>query len=249
MVIGIGLRVKIKFYNNIPGIETTMPIIPISQHRFDWKAIAAKKFQEAKQNLQGQRAISISHCPGINLLHQHGWIIRAWQDIYIENDGIDRFSWKSAVNQKEISGEDAVSYHDKSLYADFKTWPVNSFSIMLKINTGWRAVIPRGYMLYQFPVPYSDDNRFTAVPGAYTWEFGTNQLNVPMYWHKLKENTVITAGTPLAHIILSPLQNYDYEILEKPDSKLDRLYDIMFTNSFVRDYKKIKDFFSRLIKN
>ena len=97
-------------------------------------------------------------------------------------------------------------------------------------------------MLYQLPVFYHDDNRFTTNAGCYTDEMKIADLNVPMYWHLLNDNTLIKAGTPIAQLILVPKDQIDFEIIPIPQ-ELEQVNNIVKNNAFIKDYKDIKSFF------
>lgn len=240
---------KLKFYCTIPGVEKTMPIMLTRKLAFEWKTKSAKDFNNNKINPINDIVQSISNCPGINLLHTQGWIIRTWQDIVINVDIDGVVSWQTPIDQKLLSGEDYVSFHRSSHFKNFENWPLHTLRTSIKIQTGWRCIIPDGYLLYQLPVFYYDDNRFTTNAGCYSNEMSVADLTVPVYWHITNGNILIKAGTPIAQLLLVPKEQIDFEIIEVPEH-LEQVNHIVKNNTFITDYKSIKDFFSgRKISN
>jgi hypothetical protein len=233
---------KLKFYCTIPGVEKTMPILPTRNLAFDWKTKSAKDFNNNKKCPVEDLVQSISNCPGINLLHTQGWIIRTWQDIIVNSEPTGLINWQTPINQKLLNGEDYVSTHNSFNFKNFENWPLHTLKTLLKIQTGWRCIVPNGFVLYQLPVFYHDDNRFTTNAGCYTDEMKIADLNVPMYWHLLNDNTLIKAGTPIAQLILVPKDQIDFEIIPIPQ-ELEQVNNIVKNNAFIKDYKDIKSFF------
>jgi hypothetical protein len=59
------------------------------------------------------------------------------------------------------------------------------------------------------PVPYNDDNRFTAATGI----LKTNNFwNVQLYWHARPGKHIIKAGTPIGQMIAIKNDTVDSEI-------------------------------------
>lgn len=234
---------KIAFYNTLPGVEKTMPLISASNFIPDWKKAAAKEFSTEKSNL-GIQIHSVSNCPGLNMFQSQGWIIRTWQDIFIESNH-DNLNWRTPIDQKGIDGTDYIEFHPSEFLNNFIDIPENSIRSILKINTGWKAIIPKDLILHQLPIFYSNDQRFTALPGSYSSDYGIANLIIPIIWNVKNSQTVIEAGTPIAHLMLAPKKKYDYEILSEIPLHLQHESYIMMNNKFVRNYNTIKKYFSK----
>ena len=235
-------KVSLQFFNTMQGVEVSMPVIPANQLQYEWKKNAAKEYSELKNKTPGNFVASSSNCPGINLFHNQGWIIRAWQDIFIEASDKNNFMWNTPISQKDFSGEETISVHGHDRIKHFNNWPEFAYNGFIKINTGWKCVVPKGFVLYQLPAFYCDEDRFMAVPGCYSPDYGLAEINVPFYWYKMGAPCVIKAGTPLVHLILVPEEKYNFSIT-KPDHEKLRLQHLIFYNAFVRNYKDIKNFF------
>jgi hypothetical protein len=229
---------KIRFFPTISGLENTMPVIEkTGTNKSNWKKRASSDFIEKHLNL------SVSRCLGINLFDSQGWIIRSWQDIIIETNGDgESFSWETPIDQKLLNNEDYVSSHNKEFFSDyFQEWPENTLKTIIKLNTSWRCVIPKNYLLLQLPIFYSDQTNFTALPGCYSSEYGIANLNIPVYWYRLNHRIHIPAGTPLANYILLKQEKINC-IIDQKDEKLDNVNLIVSSNKFKRNYQEIKNF-------
>ena len=161
----------LRFVSEIAGLEEIMPIIKSSELKHAWKGRAIK-------DVDSNPAQNVARCPGINSVQREGWVIRLWQDVTV-SWGKEGVSWRSPYDQSNETSP-AVTFHNKELFHQYReNWPINACEDILKFNTGWVALVPKGYKLLQLPVMLSDDNRFTVVEGTY--ELGAPaELNVPV---------------------------------------------------------------------
>lgn len=226
----------IRFVSEIAGLEEIMPIIKSSELNHAWKSRAAKDADSDPRR-------SVSRCPGINSAQREGWVVRLWQDVTVswgpEEGG--HISWESSYDQSSSETPPVVTFHSKELFHQYRdNWPINACKEVLKFNTGWVALVPKGYKLLQLPVLLSDDNRFTVVEGLY--ELGSPaELNIPVYWNT-KGVTTIKAGTPLAQLILIPDTEYEHtvEAMSYKVQKELRLLRKVLGASFITSYSKIR---------
>lgn len=234
---------KIEFINQIPGVSELMPIIEAKSFRRPWVENALKDFavQRSDPNWKHNKLQHTARCPGIFTLQRQGWIMRTWQDIVIKTNG-DRksFEWRSA----SVHGGDAVSYHpEDQLYKFYSNWPENTLPLVLKFNTGWRCNVPKGYYLLEMPVTYSEETRFTTLPGFFYREAGPAHMNVQILWHVMDGEVLIKAGTPISQYLLVPKDQPEFVCREEQESDrlwLSTLYD---TSKFVKNYNEVKKLF------
>ncbi len=241
----------IKFISTIPGVSDFAPIYPASRYVYPWAKKAAESYKEGIKACPFEKHSTIQRCPGINKIKSMGWILPSWQDINITTDGagVD-FTYTTPLDQNDLNNESNVSFHKKELYSDFRdTWPVDTLKTVIKINTGWRVEVPKGYVLLQVPVPYMDTDIFTPLEGAYTYEYGPASINVPMYWHKHSGTHTIKAGTPLVKLILVSEPEALVEVVEDLEYRPGILANLVYSREFIRTYKSIKKFFTHNTKD
>ena len=90
------------------------------------------------------------------------------------------------------------------------------------------------------PVVYSDENRFTTLPGFFSHEHGPAQLNVQVMWHVMEGKTLIKAGTPISQYILMPKAKYDTEIRSIKQANDYEFHNLILNNRFITNYAKMK---------
>lgn len=234
----------IEFVNEIPGVADLMPIIDAKHYRHTWVNRAHQDFAKIRENpnWQHNKLLHTARCPGIFSLQRHGWILRTWQDIVITTNGDGKsFSWKSA----SAHGGDVVSYHDTVQYSAYMDhWPSHTLQIVLKINTGWRCNVPKGYYLMEMPVAHADENRFTTIPGYFSREAGPANMNVQLLWNVHCGETLLKAGTPIAQYILVPKEQPAASCREANDNDHILLRSSLYDASkFVKNYNEVKKLF------
>ena len=237
-------RPKIEFFNETPGVAEMMPLTPAKTFRHPWVERALSDFAKVRETpgWNHGKLMHTARCPGIFTLQRHGWIMRTWQDIVIQTTKGDpvNFSWLCA------HGQDGVGFHPPAQMAEFwDEWPADTMRSLIKINTGWRCIVPKGFYLLEMPLPLSEENRFTTVPGYFSRDAGPASMNVQLLWHVTDGQTLIKAGTPIAQYVLVPKDQPDMICRDaKPSDKLElsALYD---SSRFVKHYGEVRRLFGR----
>jgi hypothetical protein len=131
-----------------------------------------------------------------------------------------------------------------SIYQDLKP---NTLKTTVKIQSPWIVYVPVGYQLLCLPIPYPDDNRFTAAIGIIDGDQGPNFLNVQLFWHSLNSQEVIPAGTPLAQYFLVKKEEVETTIEQFTTETLEdlRLRRLTLGSQFLPNYSKLKTIFSK----
>jgi hypothetical protein len=241
---------KIVFETSIPGMDKIMPIIPAKDYKHPWVNRALDDLANIRKqpNYGMEKMIHTARCPGIFKLQRHGWILRTWQDITIETNGDGQtFRWTTPIDQSVINQEEYIGSHPPDqLHQYMNNWPNNTLKSLIKIHTGWKCVVPKGYYLMEMPVAYSDENRFTTVPGYFTREMGPAQMNVQLMWHLTEGKTLIKAGTPISQYILVPKQDFDIEMktIGKP-ANIHDLFDLSNQHRFIKNHNETKELFGK----
>jgi len=235
----------IEFINEIPGVAELMPLILARDHRQPWVNRVVQNFAEFRQtpHWQHNRVVHTARCPGIFSLQRHGWILRNWQDIEIETTGDGHtFNWRSP----SCAGGDPVGFHPPEQLSDyFDHWPQHTLRTIVKIHTGWRCIIPKGYYLMEMPVALNDESRFSTVPGYFMREHGPAQMNVQLLWHVLEGKTLIKAGTPLAQYVLVPKDQPEMTCRTAQPSDGFDVFNRLQESRWVKNYQQVKKLFSQ----
>ena len=241
---------KIIFENVIPGIDKIMPMIPAKEYKHVWHQKALDEFSKIRKqpNYGMEKMVHTVRCPGIFTLQRHGWISRTWQDITIETNGDgENFVWTTPLDQRQFGQGEYVQSHPKQqlqIYMD--NWKNDTLKTVVKISTGWRCIVPKGYYLLEMPVPYLDENRFTTLPGYFDRDQGPAQMNVQLLWHVMKGKTLIKAGTPIAQYVLVPKKQFEMEVRSVHSSNIHQVFEMVNNSKFVKNYNEIKKLFRKI---
>jgi hypothetical protein len=241
---------RLVFKNEIAGVATIMPIIAAKDVKHPWVAKAAEEYRAARKR-PDYGTTSVKHtvrCPGIFGLQRAGWVLRAYQDFTVQTNG-DGVScaWTSPLDQSILldGGENLISFHPEEMFASyFDTWRADTLRTVIKFNSGWYVRIPKGFMLLEMPVAYSDENRFTVLSGVYSDDMGVATLNPAFLWHELNGTVLVKAGTPIAQYLLVPKDSCEFEIQDKEVNEIT-LHQLVTQNRFTSDYRFIKDFWEK----
>ncbi len=236
---------KLKFECLLPEVAEQMPIVPAGKIQYQWakKMIKNMREESIKCPMNAQHT-HIAKCPGIALVARQGWVQKSYQDIYIKTDANGGFEWNTPLDQTQLTVDHEwnfpyITYHPSTDTEPYGILKPNTMSTVIKINSPWVVTVPKGYYLLCMPIPYHDDNRFTASIGLIDGDAGINFLNVQLFWHVSNSEEVIPAGTPLAQYYLIKKENIDTEIGPYTSSTLKGLrkrrlsLDSMFNRKYI----------------
>lgn len=234
----------IEFYSTIPGVEEVCPIIEAKDFSPKWVAKAKAEYIE-KLKQGDQRFYHIFQCPGIFDLFKTGYIVPMWHDIIIQtNKNKEAFNWiVPTADLPELTEIPLVGTHHHSLTEVLPTRPY-SIKPIVKINTPWRVIAPRGVKFLTIPIAYPDSFEFDQSIGIL--DPGVNsEINAQLYWNLLDGEYTIKAGTPLMHLIPLSDEKFNFvcrAITNKDKGWLSKLkYLENFT--FVKRRNLIKDLY------
>jgi hypothetical protein len=244
---------ELKFVCLLPEVATTMPITEASKTNYSWFRTATESFKQQKEHSIGRTATHVARCPGIISVSKTGWIQRSYQDIAIGTNGTGvGFDWSTPLDQANMAtghewNYNYVSHHDDTVLAAYNNLKPHTLKTTVKIQSPWVVYVPSGYQLLCMPIPYPDDNRFTAAIGILDGDQGPNFLNVQIFWHSLHGTEIIPAGTPLAQYFLIKKQEVKTVIEAVNQQVLEdlRLRRMTLESQFLPSYAKLKTTFSK----
>jgi hypothetical protein len=246
MMLSFFKKPKITFDCLVPGVERIMPMIPARELKHLWVQKALQEFADIRKNptWNMQRIPHTVKCPGIFSLQRHGWVMRTWQDITIETygDGTN-FKWSTPINQKDLhpSKVDYVGANSQEQFANYQeNWRPETLRTVLKIQSPWRCVVPKGYYLLEMAVPYLDEIRFTTISGFFDSDHGLAQLNPQFLCHVPQGKTLIKAGTPIAQYILVPKEKVGMEINVLGSISDEGFYNMANNTRFATNYGEVR---------
>lgn len=203
----------LKFYSVLPDLTKNFPIKLATIKDWKW-------YQRMFEDLKSQDPRPVMHtarCPGILEICNHGWIQYTYQEIVVETIGDgSSFYWHSEIDQHNLEpfGELLGPYlglHPPNQFMDFNQFRVQTLQSIVKINSPWFVQIPEQHSLLVLPVPYPDNNVFSAAPGMLR---GTSSMNVQLFWHNLCGCVTVPRGTPLCHYFLIPDIDESFSVVD-----------------------------------
>jgi hypothetical protein len=206
-------RNKIEFFHNEPSILDNFPIIESKDLKLKWVKRARKDIENSAVNTPG--FTHLTRCPAIFDLFKYGYVIPLHKDIAIKSKRTN-FEWHTIMAESEKSKLiNGFTEHITNLIPT----PPWSANFILKFNTGWNVIAPKGVKFLQLPIAYPDTFEFTATMGIFNPAVST-QINFPMFWHEMDKETIIKAGTPLGHLI--PLSEKRYQMVQRNMNQQDK---------------------------
>jgi hypothetical protein len=253
---------KIEFFHKEPTIIENFPIIESKDLKLDWVIGARKHFQKTIKESGHAGRPHISRCPGIFDLFKHGYIVSLHKEILIrlskEKNAFNQFEYhfpediSSAAGR--ISKTDILSFNISGV-DDFSmnliSKPPWAENFIIKIDTGWNIIAPKGVKFLLLPIAYPDNFDFTSTIGILDPSQAT-AISFQLFWNSTKPETLMQAGTPLGHLI--PLTEKKYQMVQRIMNerdiqwvkKLQNLQASSFSN--VRIRKKIINMYNKFWK-
>jgi hypothetical protein len=212
-------RNKIEFFHNEPSILDNFPIIESKDLKLKWVKKARNAFENSAVNTPFFS--HITRCPAIFDLFKYGYVILLHKDVIIRFKGNTEFEWQSATDIEVEPADFGISGFDKETVTDVILTPPWSANFIVKFNTGWNVIAPKGVKFLQLPIAYPDTFEFTASIGIFNPAVST-QINFPMFWNGTDKETLIKAGTPLGHLI--PLTEKKYQWVQRVSNYQDKAW-------------------------
>jgi hypothetical protein len=214
---------KIEFYSSIPGVVDMYPVKKIFECLPQWVSNARSDYVSKNNKFNG-RVNHIYQCPGIFDLFKYGYVIPMWHDVIIKTDGSEGFSYSiPSTDLNELRFETSLLESQSNgleYLMPIKPWSINT---LIKINTPWNIVAPRGVKFLILPISYPDSFEFESCTGILDPSI-SNEVNIQLFYNVQKGNFLLKAGTPLAHLI--PLSENSYELICREMNSIDKFWNL-----------------------
>lgn len=209
------------FYSDIDGLAESFPVDYAKNFKFQW---AEKSKQDYKKDLENNPGVRFSHlykCPGIFELLGTGFIMTMPWDVTIETKGDGKdFGWNFPHEDlQKIFNPPLITAHARDNTAKFLPHKPGTLETIIKLNTPWHCIAPKGVKFLMMPVPYPDNHDFENVPGMYDPSV-SSEINFQLRWNVLNGLKTIKAGTPIAQLI--PLTEEKFNLIVRNATDADR---------------------------
>lgn len=235
----------ITFFSTVYGVADVCPIVPANKALPNWIHAVKENYLKEKLNMS-ERSGHLYQCPGIFDLYNYGFIVSAWHDFTIKTEfNKDGFAWK-IPNQDlaDLMGStNIIGMHQLSI-SDMIPKKPSAIRNIVKLNTPWHVIAPKGVKFLVLPIAYPDSFEFESHIGILDPGV-SSEINVQLNWNIRDGETLIKAGTPLMHLIPISEEKFEIECRDATDNDLKWLNKRKFLNNFTFKLKRnlVKDFY------
>lgn len=246
-MLGRKKTLKIEFVSEIKGVAEMFPVLEASKYKRKWIDTAVADYKKTRKDNEKQSYLV--RCPGIFSLFRKGYILTACHDFCITTKkGEKGFSWKFPDTKLEefYKGKPPI----EGQAAKFFLTRNEEMETLVKINTPYHFIAPKGIKLLVLPVPYPEQFDFESSMGILDPEEST-ELNVQLHWYKKDGEVVIKAGTPLAYLmpLLDSERKIEINNRYANEKEFDFLNQIDYIHALTftpyKHMKKIKKLYKR----
>lgn len=229
----------IEFFSTIDGVCDLFPIVESKKCIPNWMF-------DARKEVVDSRDPNIARCPGIVDIFNIGYVVKAWHDFEISCT-LDKITvtipdkkiadlYKSPTIQ--IQHAEGVSKHIPK-----RPWSQKS---IVKINTPWHVMVPKGLKFIMISMPYSENYTFESCSGIYDPSI-SSEINIQGYWNVPFGTQTIKAGTPLAQLIPLSSDKFDFVCRDATDKDMKWTNKRPYFNnfSFLLQRNRIKEAYEK----
>jgi hypothetical protein len=216
----------VEFYTKVKGLIDTPELHPQPANKFLpqwWRDMPKQEPYPAPQ--------TIKICPSFPDFFSQGYIIPLWTDIILNYDPLtSEYHWNAGT--PGTNNPFVVEGHQNTQFVNYVTPSFRGMpgQFVFKFISPWYLKTPDGYSVYQMPLFYHFDNRFSVLPGIIHTDIHT-QINQQVLYHGTGESIVIKRGTPFVQYIPFKRQKYQVDIrqMNTEDDKYDSIesYNLM----------------------
>lgn len=238
---------EIVFFSTVPGLADTFPIYHARDVLPQWLQTA--RLEQLKGDKRDQ---TIVRCPGIVDILTTGYIISTWHDfdINIDRDGKVYFLAPDEKITKMLPDKDSLQMQNGDGMAKHLPKRPWSHPNILKINTPWNVLAPKGLKFLVLPIPYTDAFDFESNMGILDPGYST-ELNIQGYLNLGPGKHSFKAGTPIAQLI--PLSSDNFKItvrdMNETDEKWYKKRGWLNFFSFVYNRNRVKEAYEKHVED
>lgn len=202
---------KITFFSSVNGVADVHPINYAKNFKFKWVDVVRNDYKAEAEKNKHTKFNHLARCPGVFEIMSSGFIIPMPWDITIETDGdLMHFGWHLPSKEiEQIFDSPVITAHFPNTIAKGLPIKPNALESIIKLNTPWHAIVPKGLKFLMIPIPYPDSFEFENVSGILDTSIST-EINLQLRWYVTEGIHTIKAGTPMVQLI--PLSNEKFEL-------------------------------------
>lgn len=216
---------KIEYWTNVVGLTEIVEARPTlyKNVRPDWW----------KSLPSDNPIMTAKNCPSFSDVFSSAYVLRMWCDSYIRKTGYGEFSWETSSNKFSWS-----SHPNEQMISFLPEWMKKKVWAVGKPISPWFAKTPKGYSIYQMPLPFGENKNFSAIQGIINTDF-YHSINPPLFFLSGEDEFEIKLGTPLAIHIPFKREKINLEVREatKNDIYLQEKTMVLAKSKFKNSYR------------
>jgi hypothetical protein len=225
----------ITFFTTITGVADAFPVIKSSEFRPNWVSAAKESYLRKQEESQGNSFVHAYRCPGIFDLMSSGYIVTMPWDLMIDTYGDgQKCKWTlPSGDLQHLMTSPFVTAHGPDGVAENIPHRPGSLKTIIKFNTPWYVIAPKGVKFLVLPISYPDTYEFESYPGILEPGY-SNEINFQVRWNVLNGKHIIKAGTPMCQLIPLTDEKFNLEVRDANDhdrkwiAKKDYLFNLGF---------------------
>ena len=196
---------------------------------------------------------SIKNCMPVHDYITSGYVIPAWEQMYLEKDHKGVLLSKTKIDlennppkeNKLHNASQFMTFANTNVFDDYYGFkdavPVEDFNIP-KLMNPWTIITPENYSCI-FMRPFYHEQKINILPGIVDTDTYTKKVNFP-FLINLKENQkyIINVGDPLIYVFPFKRDEWEIEVNFEEDYKNhvidDKLFIYNYYKKFIRKEKK-----------
>lgn len=233
---------KVEFFSTIAGVAEFYPVLPAKEVLPNWVERCRDDYLRSNKQI-----IHTFRCPGIFDLMATGFVITAWHDMLVEVTPTKINITTPNEQLKMLSGKPTITMQDDvAKFFPKRPW---SQQQILKINTPWNVLAPKGLKFLHIPLPYSDFFDFESVMGIHDPSVASD-INIQGYINKLAGSFTIKAGTPICQLVPMTEKNVTHVCrdMNKSDELWFKKKKFFDSCTFVLQRNKIKEAYNNFVE-
>jgi hypothetical protein len=221
----------ISFVSDIPGLSSIEECRPQPSIRYlpNW-------FKNTPRFDDLADSATIKQCPGLVDYFSQGFVVPMWSDTSLEySKELDLWNVKSGSLAGSFGESAKWDGHNHSQFLKYSNhfFLDKETTFVFKTHCPWRVITKPGWSVYQLPLFYHSDQKFSVMPGVIDTDIH-HEINQQVLYFDNSESVFIKRGTPFALYIPFERKRVDFEVRDENenDKRLFSANELNFMTKF-----------------
>lgn len=154
---------------------------------------------------------TVKNCPSFPDFFSKGYVVPMWTDVtFSYNEIID--TWSADVSSPHLQKWDIHTTQQFVKYKKPRTQGKEG-NIIFKAMSPWRLITPPGYSVWQMPLFYHFNEKYSVLPGIIDTDI-MHETNLQILYHAEGNEVTILRGEPMVAYVPFKRENFDLSVEE-----------------------------------